>query len=183
MSDKAEEGPNPYANRDHELSSNFNKDDAVAMAGLLGAVSGELGRIDEQNVGGQNQFVQAKKMDPRQILKDVTGNPISQPVPKQPIQPTITTPVQQVASPVASSHPVSTSPDLEKRVSALEKIVETFKHVTRFRRGVSYTVTTSHIKGGIFKSPETILDIVANELSKGSKSITIKLNNESKDTK
>ena len=180
MSDKTEEGPNPYANRDHEQTSSFNKGDALAMAGLLGAVSGELGRIDEQNVGGQNQFVQAKKMDPRQVLKEMAGVAASQSIP---LQPTSSPPVQPVARPTPVNPAVSVSPDLEKRVSALEKIVETFKHVTKFRRGVSYTITTSHIKGGVFKSPETILDIVANELSKGSKSITIKLNNESKDTK
>lgn len=183
MSDKTEEVPNPYANRDHEQSSSFNKGDALAMAGLLGAVSGELGRIDEQNVGGQNQFVQAKKMDPRQVLKEMAGGATSQSIPLQPGQSTSVPQVQPVARPTPVNPPVPVSSDLEKRVSVLEKIVETFKHVTKFRRGVSYTITTSHIKGGVFKSPETILDIVANELSKGSKSITIKLNNESKDTK
>ena len=49
----------------------------------------------------------------------------------------------------------------------------------RFKRGVSYTINTAKISGE-FKDVGTILDIVSAELAKQTKTITIKLNDNTK---
>lgn len=54
--------PNPYQQgRDHETPVPMDREDVLAVAGLLGTVNGALGEIDKRNLGG----VQAKQMDPK----------------------------------------------------------------------------------------------------------------------
>ena len=177
-----DQAPNPYAGRDHEDGSIKTKSDVLAVAGLLGSVSGELGRIDQQNVGGDSQFIKAKKLDPRETLNNIVGGaPIRN---NQPVAPPPVPQVQQNASqppPQQRAPQVSVRADseIEKRVKELEKVVETYKKITKFKRGVSYTVNTTSIKGE-FKSPEDILDIISSEMAKGTKSITLKLNDTTK---
>ena len=187
MSDQ--EQPNPYSIRDHESGNTWGRDDVMAVAGLLGQVSGTLSEIDKKNVGGESPFIKARKIDPKTTLKQMvqsTGSVIPQNVSiaaqqTQPVVDMIPSSTTQSTQP----QPVnlsSVSTDLENRVSALEKIVEIFKRVCKFKRGVSYNVTTSKMAGN-FKDPEMILDIVASELAKQTRSITIKLNDNSKSIK
>ena len=184
MSDKPDgEQPPPGLTRDHEAPQQFSKDDVRAVAGLLGQVSGTLSEIDKRNLGGDSEFIRAKKIDPRQVLQTMVpaGQQSVQPVQQPVAQSTVPVNVPQVAS-VPQSVPVAApvaDAQLEKRVTVLERVVETFKRITKFKRGVSYTVTTSKITGN-FKDPETILDLVANELAKQTKTITLKLNDNSK---
>ena len=173
----------PYNSRNHEQDVSMGRDDALAIASLLGNVTGQLKEIDKQNVGGSNQFTKAAKMDPKQTLKNILTNntdpnSVSQPVPP-PVQQPATPPPQvnntlpPVQQPVIQ--PVeSVSTDLEKRVNDLEKIVSTYKKIEKFKRGVAYTISTSKIKG-TFKDPGDILDIISSELAKQTKSITLKL--------
>ena len=64
--------------------------------------------------------------------------------------------------------------DLRKRVSVLEKLVESDKAVVKFKRGISYDLNTTTIKGN-FKNPGDVIDIVLNEMAKNTKTITLKL--------
>ena len=185
MSDQ-QEAPNPYNTRNHESSTPLGKDDVMAVASLFGQVAGSLSEIDKQNLGGESQNIMAKKIDPKAALMNFVGNdnvkikPQSQSqqpqqiptIPQQPVQ----QPVQHQPITNAQSLP---SLDLEKRVTALEKIVQTYKNIIKFKRGVSYTITTSKMTG-TFKDVEMILDIVTTELAKQTKSITIKLNDNTK---
>lgn len=190
MSDEAPQGDNPYAVRNHESSGQLGKDDVLAVASLLGNVTGHLKEIDERNVGGSNQYTKAVKMNPKQVLANmVSSNQQSQPQP----------PVQAVPPPVSNSSaivnqtPVVPSPspvtqtvsngddleDLKSRIKQLEKCVESYNRIQKFPRGISYNISTSKIKGE-FKNPSDIIDLVSTEISRGTKVITIRLNDTNK---
>lgn len=180
--------PNPYNARNHEHSGPLGKDDVLAVASLMGQVAGSLGEIDKQNLGGGH--ITAKKIDPKQALMNFVGSdptaklapqPAPQPVPQQPVATVTqsnTVPVAPVQLP-PSQVPSSDTTELENRIAALEKIVSTYKNIVKFKRGVSYNITTSKISG-TFKDVSTILDIVTAELAKQTKSIIIKLNDSTK---
>lgn len=198
MSDNQQEPPNPYLNRNHEDSAPLRtKGDVLAVASLLGHVTGNLNEIDKQNVGGDSQYIKAAKMNPKQVLKQMAASSSNGNIPTKPPQPNqvpvvqpaqkIEQPVQNIVSPVDQPPSVQQAPvvsqpvdgDLVKRVAALERVVDVFKRITKFKRGISYNINTSKISGN-FKDPETILDIVANELAKQTKTITIKLDDKTK---
>ena len=90
-------------------------------------------------------------------------------------------PVEPPPVPYITQPPVS-SPDLERRVRELEGIIESYKKITKFKRGISYSISTAKIKGE-FKDPETILDLISTELAKQTKTITLKLNDSTKPKK
>lgn len=167
---------NPYANRHHDNNVISTKNEVMAVAGLLGSVSGELGRIDQQNVGGDSQFIRAKKLDPRETLNNIVGVQGRQPSVKP-----VNIPHTQMSAPVPTPVDIPTPGDtsLTKRVTELERIVESYKKVIKFKRGISYNINTTNIKGE-FKSPGDILDVVSSEMAKGTKTITLKLNDASK---
>lgn len=182
----------PYDYRDHE-SVNMNSDDIRAVAGLLGQVTGSLKEIDKRNVGGNSQWIQANKTDPKQLLRNMVQStqPNNQSPPPQPAQVTPPQP-QQTSVPVPPPNmipepviPPSVQPptgeleQLKKRVIDLEKTVEAYKNIVKFKRGVSYTINTSKISGS-FKDPGVILDLISTEMAKQTKVITLKLNDESK---
>ena len=77
-----------------------------------------------------------------------------------------------VPSPVIQNNDYTA--ELEKRVRALESVVESYKKVEKFKRGIGYSISTAKIKGE-FKDPSTILDIISTEISKNTKTITLKL--------
>ena len=184
MSDKTSEPEEQY----HERP--VGRDDVMAVASLLGQVSGSLKEIDKRNVGGAPP---AARLDPKQALSNFVSDnsPVSpadaynsttlpniqqvqeQPAPAVPVP--VTTTSHQVAVPQTDD-----TIKLEKRILALEKIVETYKVPLKFKRGISYNITTSKISGE-FKDPGIILDIITTELAKATKTITIKLNDKTKD--
>jgi len=184
MSDKTSDSKEQY----HERP--VGRDDVMAVASLLGQVSGSLKEIDKRNVGGAPP---AARLDPKQALSNfvsdnTTGTPINtrNNVTSPVVQQVQNQPVSTVPAPVMTpTHPVTvTQTDdiikLEKRILALEKIVETYKVPIKFKRGISYNITTSKISGE-FKDPGIILDIITTELAKATKTITIKLNDKTKD--
>jgi len=192
-----EQLPNPYNNRDHESQKQYSKQDVLAVAGLLGQVGGALGAIDRQNVGGDNTNIKAKKIDPRSVLRTLAGNEITQnnipvqqninpaiqPVVPAPINTNQLPPVVSTPTPPPVQHVMNGSvdhDDLLRRIEMLERLVDTYKKIIKFKRGVSYSVTTSKIAGE-FKDPTTILDLISTEMSKQTKTITLKLNDKTKD--
>ena len=158
------------------------KDDVMAVASLLGQVSGSLKEIDKRNVGGNNHNIQASKMDPKRALETFVGTGGMQEVTNSP-PPVLHNPPPVVPVPQHIPQPLPQQPEdnsnFEKRLLALERIVETFKAPVKFKRGISYTVSTSKMTAE-FKDPSVIIDIISSELAKATKSITIKLNDKSK---
>ena len=174
---------NPYVGRSHEDGSIKTKSDVMAVAGLLGSVGRELSQIDRQNVGGDSQFIKAKKLDPRTTLQNIVGGATaasqqSAPPPVHPPKVISDQPIP-VPPPQPRTQQVVQDSDLSKRVKSLENIIESYKKIEKFKRGVSYTINTTNIKGE-FKSPSDILDIISSELAKGTKTITLKLNDTTK---
>jgi hypothetical protein len=170
---------NPYLVRDHESMPVIkDRSDALAVADMLGSVSRELTHIDKQNVGGDSQFIKARKMDPRAALDAIVGTSRNQNI-KPHVNKSQGAPPPPVNSPQVMPS-TNTSSELERRVTELEKIVTSYKKVSKFKRGVSYSINTVNIKGEL-KNPVDILDIVSSELAKGTKTITLKLNDTTKD--
>jgi hypothetical protein len=171
---------NPYLVRDHEnMPVIKDKSDAMAVAGLLGNVSRELTHIDKQNVGGDSQFIKARKMDPREALESIVGTS-SRTKTQQPDIPSQSIPQPPRGHNPQVVPPNSTSKEIESRVAELEKIVTSYKKILKFKRGISYTINTVNIKGEL-KNPADILDIISSEIAKGTKTITLKLNDTTKD--
>ena len=173
----------PYDNRNHENVS-MDQNDLRAVAGLLGQVSGGLKEIDKRNVGGDSQWIKANKIDPKQVLRSMVNQTQPTPVPVQQTQ-QVPTPVQQVPVPqaVIPPEPVNINNNeleqLKKRILDLEKTLEAYKNVVKFKRGISYTINTSKITGQ-FKDPGVILDLISTEMAKNTKVITLKLNDDTK---
>ena len=193
------EDHNPYAGRDHENTQTPNN--LRSIAALVGNVSGQLKDIDKKIVGGQNnQFTQALKMDPTQVVKSIVGaggpspavpppapvlppEPASQPAQQipQPPPPPPPTP-EPVPVPTAQPGEIVYSPGMEeliKRIDALESALDKTNRALKFKRGISYNINTATIKGN-FKNPNDIVDIVLAELAKNTKTITIKLEDANK---
>ena len=183
---------NPYQNRDHEnTSTNKTLSDVKAVAALLGSVSGQLKDIDQKQISG-NEFTKANKMNAQQALKAFArGTPDAEvplratAVPTEPEQ-VISAPLpEQIPLPEKANIPkevtqqLQPSAEIEERLSRLERQMSIYKKTFKFKRGVSYNVSTASIKG-TFKDPDDIVDIVLSELAKSSKSITIKLNDTTK---
>lgn len=192
MSDPAAE--NPYNGRDHESNNGLSQADLPAIAALVGTASGELKKIDERNVG-DSTFTQALKMNPTQAVKSMIGAvktppaaPQSVPTSAQPPPPAVHQPVplppEARTSPPPAPSPLSDveHASLESRILALEKFMETQKRSLKFKRGITYDITTSTIKGN-FKNPSDILDIILTELAKNTKTITLKLCDANKTSK
>lgn len=170
--------PNPYQQgRDHESNAPMDREDVLAVAGLLGTVNGALSEIDKRNIGG----VQARQMDPKSALQKIASangaviNPPGGHTPPPPV-PSSTPPpvVGNVASPVLNVSPTGYTAELEKRILALESIVGSYKKVEKFKRGIGYSIQSAKIKG-TFKDPTTILDLISTELSKNTKTIKLTL--------
>lgn len=183
---------NPYNSRNHESVTPMGRDDIYAVAGLLGHVSGQLKDIDTKNVGGESPFIKANKMDPKQALQrmvDQGKSPDEMINHSQPQQTTQHPQPQQMTqhpqpSPVIDSHDgQSKIDDINRRLDKLERALETnTKSNFKFKRGITYSVNSSKIKGE-FKDPLDIIDIVLSEMSKQSKTITLKLNDTTKNSK
>lgn len=177
-----EELPNPYDTRNHEDGHAIDHSDVLAVAGLVGQISGTLSEIDTKMVGSDSANVRASQIhDTKAALAKIVGTTGTVQKPKA---------VANHPAPSPQTHPQpmpsrqnnisqAGSQILEERIANLEEIVATYKKIIKFKRGVSYMVNTSTIKGE-FKTPSDILDIVAAELAKGSKNITIKLNDSTK---
>ena len=189
-------GDNPYNARNHEDESGFKRDDVLAVAGLLGQVSGSLSDIDSKNVGSDNENVRAKKLDPKNALNNIVGSagrpppvqkhhppPLPPPPPLREMETVLsdTVPNAQVI-PVSPHPPVFDTSGIESRLSELESIIESYKKIVKFKRGISYSISTAKIKGE-FKDPATILDLISTELAKQTKIITLKLNDSTKPKK
>ena len=175
---------NPYDNRNHEGGVPVQRDDIYAVAGLLAGVNGQLKDIDKRNVGGNNPHIQASKMDPKQVLQTMVAQPgdpppvqaqVTQQAPPSPQQPQ---PIQHAPAVVAQSADLTS---VLNRLDKLERAIES-KISLKFKRGISYSVNSTKIKGE-FKDPQDIVDIILSEMSKQSKTITIKLNDTNKNSK
>lgn len=176
---------NPYNSRNHESDTPMGRDDIYAVAGLLGHVSGQLKDIDTKNVGGESPFIKANKLDPKQALQRMVdqGKPPGEMTNNTPLQP------QQVVQqpqplPVTVPHVDQTyMDDINKRLDKLERSLEMSSKINfKFKRGISYSVISSKIKGE-FKDPTDIVEIVMSEMAKQSKTITLKLNDTTKNSK
>ena len=188
MSEKAQDKDpnNPYNSRDHESQEALDREDVLAVAGLLGNVSRNLADIDNKNVGGSNQFTQAKKIDPKAVLRDMTKGQSVAPGPTLPAMP-VEAPESIDLSQLRSSPPppsvdISAFNDIIKRLDALESALDKSNKAFKFKRGISYDINTAGIKGN-FKSPTDIIDIILAELAKNTKTITLKLNDSNKNRK
>lgn len=179
--------PNPYQNRDHDnMDKKKSLSDVKAVAALLGTVTGQLKDIDQKQISG-NEFTKANKMNAQQALKAFAkGSPgATTPSTTTPVHSTVPPGTVPVTLPEDFDKPTPVEsmqqdhPEIENRLSRLERQMSIYKKTFKFKRGISYNVNTASIKG-TFKDPDDIVDIVLSELAKSSKSITIKLNDTTK---
>lgn len=178
---------NPYAGRSHE-DGGVDTGDVHSIAALVGNVSGQLKDIDKKIVGGQNnQYTQALKMNPTQAVKSIIGSaphpPVASPPPPEvapSTQPAVVSP-NRPAPPPPPEQPdeIVNVSSLEKRIEKLERDICNYNKSFKFKRGISYNLNTSSIKGN-FKNPDDIIDVVLSELAKNAKTITIKLEDANK---
>jgi len=184
---------NPYAGRNHEVAPPSGSADLHSIAALVGNVSGQLKDIDSKIVGSHNPHTQALKIDPMQAVKSIVGPTGATPPPRAPspgaIPQSVTTqPAEMIPVPQSTSAPPPEPSlmdpsmdvsDLERRIAKLERDVCNYNKSFKFKRGISYNLSTSSIKGS-FKNPDDIIDVVLSELAKNAKTITIKLEDANK---
>lgn len=174
---------NPYDSRDHESIGPKDRGDVMAVAALLGSVTGQLKDIDSKNIG-DSSFTKAFKIDAKQKLQEFAGvvgsDTPSEPTlaPQQVVQPAAQNVPELIPTP--ETKPVTSIPsDLEKRITAIEKVIDNDNNKLKFKRGVTYNINTVNVKGD-FREPQDIVNVLLNEMSKGVKTITLKLNDTTK---
>ena len=166
---------NPYDSRDHESTGPRDRGDVMAVAALLGSVSGQLKDIDSKNIG-DSSFTKAFKIDAKQKLQEFAGVVGSD----TPPEPTLAPQNVPELIPVPQNKSAPSVPDdLEKRIVALEKAIDSDNNKLKFKRGVTYNINTVNVKGD-FREPQDIVNVLLNEMSKGVKTITLKLNDTTK---
>lgn len=181
MSDNQENDENPYAGRDHEAESKLTGDDLHAVAALVGSVTSGLKEIDKKQVG-DNAFTRALKINPEEAVRKMVGRPATPPPVNHQVQQPVRTQPHFEQPPPAPNMDSGIIADLYKRIEKLERDISNQSKSFKFKRGISYDISTSGIKGN-FKDPADIVDIVLSELAKNSKSISIKLNDANKTRK
>ena len=195
MSDPQPE-PSPYTARDHNVETPIDRTDVLSMAQLLGHVSGSLKEIDDKIIE-KSEYSRALKMDPKQTLMKLTGGA----TPTTPhVQPGVVSPDQILApesiqqphvpesiqQPHVQTNSQTTAIDqsvllrLTERIDRLEQKINNRK--LKFKRGISYNINTTNIKG-TFRDYNDIVDVVASEIMKQTKTITLRLNDSNKNTK
>lgn len=157
------------------------KVDAYDVALLFNKVGSELKSIDSKSVSPSTRtafqlqeekvFSQNKPTSPPPVESVPTAPaversaPVVQSTPRAPIQGT------QDADPLV----VKRIDEIEKRLHRIESFNKAYRKLSKLKRGVSYNVSSNSLKGQV-KSADLLLEYVLSELSKGVKTITIKLN-------
>lgn len=175
----------------YEDSIGIEPDDIDLLTAFTRRVSGELHKVDSQNVGS-NSNIRAHHLDQKKILAglnkpakkseqtqettvDRKPNPGTQQSAPQPKSKAVEPPRQV---PVSTSSPISK--DVEKRIARLESATNALRKAKKIKRGIKYTVSSNGFKGEI-KDAELLAEFVINEVAKGVKTITIRSINDTKD--
>jgi len=175
----------------YEDSTGIEPNDIDLLTAFTRRVSGELHKVDSQNVGS-NSNIRAHHLDQKKILAgldrsakkseqtqettvDRKPNPGTQQSAPQP-KPKAVEPPRRAA--VSTTAPVSI--DIEKRFSRLESATNALRKAKKIKRGIQYTVSSNGFKGEI-KDAELLAEFVINEVAKGVKTITIRSINDTKD--
>lgn len=159
--------------------------DPYDVALLFNRVGSELTKVDKASVSPSTKS--AMQLTEQQVFQ---GMPKSQPTAPAPSQQPVPPPMPKAEKsppPARATPPPPPKPiplvdnDLLKRVESLEK---TFKKIESFsrayskakkiKRGVKYSVSSNSMKGEI-KESDVLLEYVLCEISKGVKTITIKI--------
>jgi len=158
--------------------------DPFDVALLFNKVGSELTSIDKQSLGdGQRRAMQ---LDQQAVFSgiDIGTNPPKQPALQTDTAPAVPTSSRKVSPPPRRSTPPSASivdksldsrfTALEKKISRLESTNRAYQKIKKIKRGTVYTVSSNSMKGEI-KDADVLLEYVLCEISKGVKSITIKV--------
>jgi hypothetical protein len=166
----------------HESDSNDDID-AMDVALLFNRVGSELTKIDKQGVGSGMKKVM--KLDADVVFKgvDLSSSKRQHPVQTRTAQPIATnTQHSPRVPPPPPPMVMNVDSDMTERVNLLEKSIKrlesgnrAYQKIKKIKHGASYSVSSNSLKG-VVKSADVLLEYVMCEVSKGVKSITIKLN-------
>ena len=155
------------------------------MIALVRRVGGELSTIDNQSVSSSTK--KALNIDNNKLIQDLQlTNKSPAPSNHPPVIPQHNNPsrplLKQPPTPQGNTHHMNSDmyDKLNKRITRLESTTKSISKSRKIKRGTSYKVSSNSMNG-IIKDAEMIAEFVIMELSKGARSITIKLN-ESTDT-
>ena len=186
MTDQQQVAPPDTAK--YEDESGISPDDIGLLTAFTRRVSGELHKVDSQNVGS-NSNIRAHHLDQKKILaglnrpakseqtQETTVDKQSNPGTQQPApQPK----PKAVEQPRVAPQVVTVDSDVEKRITRLESATNALRKAKRIKRGTRYTVSSNGFKGEI-RDAELLAEFVINEVAKGVKTITIRSINDTKD--
>tara|TARA_A100001011_G_scaffold311458_1_gene328501 strand:- start:684 stop:1238 length:555 start_codon:yes stop_codon:yes gene_type:complete len=155
--------------------------DPYDVALLFNQVGSELSKVDSQSVSQSTKS--AMQLEKQQVFRGLKSKAPQSQTPQSQTPPPKTPQLPPIPAKVAPTRPMVTAvgADVEKRVAALEKTlkkVESFSNAyqkaKKIKRGVKYNVSSNSMKGEI-KDAEVLLEYILCEISKGVKSITIKI--------
>lgn len=154
--------------------------DPVDVALLFNRVGSELTKIDKQSVSPSTKS--AMQLDQKSVFSGMnpnTSKPASPPpVANNPVVPPA--PVRTV-DPAPRRPVVDVDQNIEKRILEMEKSMKkiisfssAYQKAKKIKRGLKYSVSSNSMKGEI-KDADVLLEYVLCEISKGVKTITIKI--------
>lgn len=157
--------------------------DPLDVALLFNRVGSELTKIDKQSLGESQK--RAMQLDQQAVFRDIKNTQQPQPVQPappaphtQPVQPTVAAPkpIQPVA---VAKQPVDVDmlkrlDIMEKKLNKIESVNKAYQRSKKIKHGTTYSVSSNSMKGEI-KSADVLLEYIMCEISKGVKSITIKI--------
>lgn len=160
--------------------------DPMDVAMLFNRVGSELLKVDKQSLspGGP----QAMQLTEEKVFEGVNRRRSKQPTPPpvNAAKPVAAPPPQAKTAPpltraVRPPPPPLVNDDTEKRIEALEKKLKkmesfsrAYNNTKKIKRGVTYSVSSNSMKGEI-KDAAVLLEYVMCEISKGVKTISIKI--------
>ena len=159
--------------------------DPIDIALLFNKVGSELTSIDKQSLGDNQR--RAMQLDQQAVFSGVNMGTNSPKPPAPPLRATATPATRAVSRkappPELPPKPISAAIDksldekftaLEKKISRLESTNRAYQKMKKMKHGTTYTVSSNSMKGEI-KDADVLLEYVLCEISKGVKSITIKI--------
>lgn len=157
--------------------------DPIDVALLFNRVGSELTSIDKQSLGDNQR--RAMQLDQQAVFNGIdigtsspkapTPPPIAAAAPASRVSPRKRPPPELPPIPVAIDKSLDDKfSALEKKISRLESTNRAYQKMKKMKHGTTYTVSSNSMKGEI-KDADVLLEYVLCEISKGVKSITIKI--------
>lgn len=182
MDDQQQNPPPDLTQLQAKHEANTTETDPYDVALLFNQVGTALTNVDKASVSPSSKS--AMQLTEHEVFKGLESHrPASPPPPPPPpvANKPIAAPPLQTVEPAPRRPVVNVDQNIEKRILEMEKSMKkmmsfssAYQKAKKIKRGLKYSVSSNSMKGEI-KDADVLLEYVLCEISKGVKTITIKI--------